>query len=58
MASYAVVDYKTDEGPMASVLAAIETKLETLDTTTNPIRLIQVLSVNNDVYVGVIIYDG
>lgn len=58
MANYAVVDFKTDEGPIASVLAAMEVKLETLDTTTNPIRLIQVLSVNNDVFVGVIIYDG
>jgi len=58
MASYAVVTFKTDEGPMATVLAALETKLETLDSTTNPIRLIQALSVNNDVYVGVLIYDG
>lgn len=58
MANYAVVDFKTDEGPLAAVLAEMETKLETLDSTTNPLRLITVVPVNNDVFVGVIIYDG
>ena len=58
MANFAVITFKTDEGPLASVLAALETKLETLDSTTNALRLITVLEVNNDVFVGVIIYNG
>ena len=58
MANFAVVNFKTDEGPLAAVLTSLETKLETLDTTTNTLRLLTVLEVNNDVFVGVIIYDG
>ncbi len=56
MAAYAVVTFRTDEGPLPTVLAAVETKLETLVTTT--LRLMSILEVNNDVFVGVIIYDG
>ena len=58
MANFAVIVFKTDEGPLASVLTALEVKLETLDTSTNALRLLTVLEVNNDVFVGVIIYNG
>ena len=58
MANFAVVVFTTDEGPMPEVLASLETKLETLDSAANAIRLLRVLPVNNDVFVGVIIYNG
>ena len=58
MANYAVVDYSTPIGTLLEVTAAMETKLETLDSTTNPIRLIEIHKTSGDAYVGVIIYDG
>ena len=58
MAAYAVVDYVTSEATVATVLAEMETKLETLDSTTNPIRLIDVRELKNGLYQGWIIYDG
>lgn len=58
MANYAVVDYFTDAGSLRDVVAQIEVKLETLDSTTNPLRLIDVKQLAGDTFIGVIIYDG
>jgi hypothetical protein len=58
MANYAVVDYFTDAGSLRDVVAQIEVKLETLDSTTNPLRLIDVKQLAGDSFIGVIIYDG
>ncbi len=58
MANYAVVDYFTDAGSLRNVVAQIEVKLETLDSTTNPLRLIDVKQLAGDTFIGVIIYDG
>ena len=58
MANYAVVDYKTDEGPLVDVIAAMEVKMETLDDTNNPFYLVTVEQIANGVFVGVIIYKG
>jgi|TARA_R100000656_G_scaffold7653_2_gene8938 hypothetical protein len=58
MAAYAVVDYTTSVDPLLKVLADMETKLETLDSTTNVIRLIDVVNLGGDNFQGYIIYDG
>jgi hypothetical protein len=58
MAAYAVINYVV-EGSAEVVALALETKLETLDSTTNPIRLISMgekPGTNN--FYGVLIYDG
>lgn len=57
MANYTVTDYLTSEDSIAVVLAEMETKLETLDSTDNPIRHIQISYLPNRKYVGVIMYD-
>ena len=56
MAAYEVVDFKTSTSKMSTVLAELETKLETLDSTTNVIRLLEVKNCGN-AYIGIIIYD-
>jgi hypothetical protein len=58
MAAYAVVDYATPIGSLLEVIATMETKLETLDSTNNTIRLMDVKQLAGDSFVGVIIYDG
>ena len=58
MAAYAVVDYSVEKPTVAEVIAAFETLLETLDSTTNPIRLIDIYPGRNGNWVGVIVYDG
>ena len=58
MANYAVVDFLTDQGQLVDVLAAIEVKLETLDSTTNVIRLLTVEQISNGVFIGALVYDG
>lgn len=57
MASYAVVDWASDVGTLLEVIAAIETKLETLDSTTNGIRLLEVHPTGG-AYVAILVYDG
>ena len=57
MANYAVTDYKTSESQLGTVIAALETKLETIDTS-KTIRYIDVLPMGNGEFVGVIIYDA
>jgi hypothetical protein len=59
MAAYAVVDYTTDVGTLREVMAAMETKLETLDSTSNtPIYIIDVKQVAGDNFQGCILYTG
>jgi hypothetical protein len=58
MAAYAVVDFSTNEGTYQDALAELETQLETLDSTTNPIRLMDVIRLRTGKYVGLLIYDG
>ena len=55
MANYAVNDYVTPEGTVASVMAALETQLETLDSTNDPVVLIDVFQLPNGLFVGVLI---
>jgi len=58
MAAYTVVDYATDVGTLGEVTAAMETKLETLDSTTNTLYYIDILPTPGSAYKGVILYLG
>lgn len=58
MAAYTVVDYMTPVGALPEVMAAMETKLETLDSTTNVLYLIDVKQLAGDTFQGVILYLG
>jgi len=59
MAAYAVVDWSTGPASLEDVLAAIETKLETLDSTTNTIRLLDIVKVKTgSEFMGFMVYDG
>lgn len=58
MAAYTIVDWKTSEGPVDEVMAAIETKLEALDSTSNSLYLITILPISPSVFVGVLVYKG
>ena len=58
MSAYAVVDYVTDIGTLIDVMATMETKLETLDSTNNSIRHIDVHQMPGGGFIGIIIYDG
>ncbi len=57
MAAYSVTSFVTPVGPMDTVVAALETKLETLDSTTNsPLYIYDVYQVAGDNFKGVIVY--
>ena len=56
MANYAVVDYLTPTGTLVEVIAAMETKIETIDNT-KTLRLVDVKQLSGDNFVGVLIYD-
>lgn len=59
MVAYTVVDYET--GPQASVkdvIAAFETKLETLDTSNNTIYMYGIEKIGTGGFVGWIVYKG
>ena len=56
MANYAVVDYATPTGTLVEVIAAMETKIETIDNT-KTLRLVDVKQLSGDNFVGVLIYD-
>jgi hypothetical protein len=55
MANWAVNDYVTPEGSLPAVVAALETQLETLDSTNDPIQYIDVILQPNGTYVGVLV---
>jgi hypothetical protein len=57
MANYTVTDYVTSEDRIEVVMAAMETKLEALDSTSNPIRQIQIIPLPNGKFIGSIQYD-
>ena len=59
MAAYKVDTFTTSDGALDDVLAALEVQLETLDSTTNVLRLIDVAKVRRDGadWVGMMIYD-
>lgn len=57
MALYAVTDYVTDPDSIEAVMAALETKLDTIDNG-NTIHYIDILETPDRYYQGVIIYDA
>ena len=57
MAAYSVTDYVTELGTLEEVMALLETKLETYDSTTNTIRLLKVMNVGAD-FKGILIIDA
>ena len=65
MAAYGVVDWVSVEGTLAVVAAAIEVKLETLDSTNNPIYISEIFPIGRavgppvaQVFQACIIYKG
>lgn len=56
MAAYSVEEWYSEAGDMPTVLAAWETQLETLDSTTNPIVSSGVAPVGNDTFIAWMIY--
>jgi len=57
MANYAVVDYATPTGTLVEVIAAMETKIETIDNA-KTLRLVDVKQLSGDNFVGILIYDA
>ena len=57
MANYAVVDYATPTGTLLEVIAAMETKIETIDDG-KTLRLVDVKQLSGDNFVGILIYDA
>ena len=57
MANYAVVDYLTPTGTLVEVIAAMETKIETIDDG-KTLRLVDVKQLTGDNFVGILIYDA
>lgn len=57
MANYTTDNFETAEGSIAVVLAALEAKIDTLDSTTNPIYLIKIKPLPNGKFIGVMVYD-
>ena len=55
MAAYKVTDFRTSTGSMATILAELETKLETLDSTTNPLIMSGIEQIGNS-FIGYLIY--
>lgn len=57
MPNYTVTDYVSTADTIEQCAAALETKLETLDSTSNPIRLIKIIRKPDNTYQGVLLYD-
>lgn len=59
MANYAVNDYIFEDESIQTVMGALETQLEALDSTSNPVRLLTVVyNEKNGKFVGCLIADG
>lgn len=58
MAAYVITDYKTDPGDAASVLAAMETYIETKDSTNNPMVMVTVVQIGPNRFQGLILHQG
>ena len=56
MANYTVDDFSFGPNTLAGVLAAMETKLETI-TNTNPIYLLETKHLYGDVFMGTLIVE-
>ena len=56
MANYLVTRFQTAIAPLATVLAALETQIETVDNT-KTIREFGVYQIAADTFVGALIYD-
>lgn len=56
MPNYIITNYVNTGKTVQEALADLETKLETLDSTTNPIRLIKVVRTPNNEYKAVLLY--
>jgi len=58
MANYAVTTFTTEDADYDTVMSALETNLETQDSTANPIRLFTVVyKEDTDTFVGLLVYD-
>lgn len=58
MAAYAVVVWRSGPTELGLALTAMETKLETLDSTTNALRLIGVEQVAPSMFEAYLVYNG
>ena len=58
MAAYTIVDYHTPVASLIEVTAAMETKLETLDSTNNPLYHVDVQPTAGGAFIGIILYKG
>jgi len=58
MAAYKISTYSVENARYSNVLSSLETQLETLDSTSNPIRLITVAyKADTNTFVGMLVYD-
>lgn len=57
MANYAVTDWVSTAGDLTTTLAAIETKLETIDNS-KTIRYLDVKALGGNQFVAIMIYDA
>jgi len=59
MANYSITAFKTGEGDIDFVSAALKTKLDTLDSTSNPVVLIEIVpsKKNHAEWIGILLYD-
>lgn len=55
MTNYAINKFTTDESDLATVVADLETQLETLDSTNDPVVYIDVVVLPNGFIQGVLI---
>lgn len=59
MAAYAVDVFSTEDAQYSVVMSSLETQLETLDSTSNPIRLISVVfKEDTGTFVGLLMTDA
>lgn len=57
MANYTTDTWTSTEDSVVAVLALLETQLETLDSTTNPIRMIKIKPLPNGKFIAILNYD-
>ena len=57
MANYSTTTWQSAESNVIAVLALLETKLETLDSTSNPLYLIKIKMTSPGKYVAIMNYD-
>lgn len=57
MAAYKMEDWSSSEDSYDVVLVEMEVQLETLDSTTNVLRLIDIKALPDNKFVGVMLYD-